>query len=262
MYWIYDLPNWLFGVLTMAVFVAFGLGGLPVTRKWVRPLHHETHSHNDVVGFFFGALTVFYGITLGLLMVGVWANYSETEAKIDHEAETLASLYRDVSSYPEPPRTQLQQDLRQFTRNVIDVVWPEMRKGIVSRANKTTLDQFQQHIVSFEPVTEGQKILHAEAFRQYNELVERRRARLLSVTAGLSASLWALVLVGAALNIAVTWFFHVREGMHFWMKLLMSSLLGLMIFLMAGMDHPFRGKLAVSPEAFEIVYDRLMKDGS
>jgi hypothetical protein len=26
-YWVYDLPNWLFGVLTIAVTVAIGLGG-------------------------------------------------------------------------------------------------------------------------------------------------------------------------------------------------------------------------------------------
>ena len=29
MYWLYDLPNWLFGVLTVAVFWAFGVGGYP-----------------------------------------------------------------------------------------------------------------------------------------------------------------------------------------------------------------------------------------
>ena len=28
MYWVYDLPNWLFGVLTVLVFVGLGLAGL------------------------------------------------------------------------------------------------------------------------------------------------------------------------------------------------------------------------------------------
>ena len=27
MYWVYDMPNWLFGSLTIAVFLAIGLGG-------------------------------------------------------------------------------------------------------------------------------------------------------------------------------------------------------------------------------------------
>jgi hypothetical protein len=36
----------------------------------------------------------------------------------------------------------------------------------------------------------------------------------------------------------------------------------MMIFLLAAMDHPFRGELSVGPEAFELVYDQLMKPGA
>ena len=31
-YWIYDLPTWLFGILTVIVIVAFGLAGLFLLR--------------------------------------------------------------------------------------------------------------------------------------------------------------------------------------------------------------------------------------
>jgi hypothetical protein len=49
--------------------------------------------------------------------------------------------------------------------------------------------------------------------------------------------------------------------MHFWMTVLLSVLLGLMIFLLAAMDHPYLGVVSVGPEAFEVVYDQLMKPG-
>ena len=32
MYWVYDLPTWLFGTLSVIVFVAFGLAGLYLLR--------------------------------------------------------------------------------------------------------------------------------------------------------------------------------------------------------------------------------------
>lgn len=263
MYWVYDLPNWLFGTLTVCVFLLVGLGGYFATRKWVRAQHDEDRSYNDIVGFYLAALTVFYGITLGLLMVGVWTTYSDTDEKVSREAATLAALYRDAGAYPEPVRSALQNNLRNYCRNVIDVAWPQQRKGILPRGNMETLDLMQQILAIFEPGTEGQKILHAEAFRQFNQLVEQRRMRLGSVTAGLSSSLWALVLFGAFINIAATWFFQLRNPtMHFWMTVLLSSLLGVMIFLLAAMDHPFRGALSVGPEAFEVVYDQLMKPGT
>lgn len=95
-------------------------------------------------------------------------------------------------------------------------------------------------LASFEPVSEEQKTLQAEVYRQFTELVERRRSRVLGVRAGLSASLWALVLIGAGINIGVTWCFHLHNlRMHIWMTLLTSTLLGLLILQLAAMDHPY-----------------------
>ena len=47
--------------------------------------------------------------------------------------------------------------------------------------------------------------------------------------------------------------------MHFWMTVIFSSILGLMIFLLGALDCPFRGELSIGPEAFEAVYEQLMK---
>jgi hypothetical protein len=260
MYWVYDLPNWLFGTLTVCIFLVVGVGCYFATRKWVHALHHEDGVHNDVVGFYLGSLTVFYGITLGLLMVGVWTNFSDAGERVSREAATLSALYHDVGHYPEPFRTELQKGLGIYCRDLIDVAWPQQRKGIIPTSSRLTLRKVEDQLDSFEPTTEGQKILHAEAFRQFNQLREQRRMRLESVTSGLSSSLWALVLIGAFINIAVTWFFQVRSSiMHFWMTALFSSLLGLMIFLLAAMDHPFLGELSIGPDAFQLVYDQTIQ---
>jgi hypothetical protein len=36
----------------------------------------------------------------------------------------LAALYRNVSTFPDPKRAELQADLREYARQVIDVAWP------------------------------------------------------------------------------------------------------------------------------------------
>ena len=64
------------------------------------------------------------------------------------------------------------------------------------------------------------------------------------------------------INIAVTRCFHVpNRNMHIWMTALTSSLLGLMIFLLSAMDHPYLGKLSVSMEPVQLIYGDLMKTG-
>jgi Protein of unknown function (DUF4239) len=262
LYWVYDLPNWLFAALTMAVAVAIGLGGFYATRNWVRRVHGNEHSHNDIVGFYLGAICLLYGITLGLVAVGTWQTYTDVDTKVDQEASAVAALYRAASSFPDPKRAELQADLREYTRQLMDVGWPQQRRGIVPQNTAGTVNALQTHLGSFEPATEGQKTLHAEAYRAFTQIVELRRTRLKSVSAGLPAPLWLVLLVGAFFNIAVTWFFHMRsQSMHFWMTVMLSGLLGLLIFLLAAMDHPFRGEISVGPEAFEMVYEQLMKPG-
>ena len=111
-YWMYFLPLWLSGLTTIVVFCAFGITGMVLTRRWAPSLHHATVSHNDIVGYYFGAITLLDGITLGLLMVGDWSTLTGTQEKVDREASTLAAFYLDVSHYPDPLRGRLQKDLR------------------------------------------------------------------------------------------------------------------------------------------------------
>jgi hypothetical protein len=97
---------------------------------------------------------------------------------------------------------------------------------------------------------------------QFNSFVEVRRDRLHHVTTGLPAPLWCVVGVGAVLGIVLTWFFAIdRLSVHLAMAGILSLLTGLVVFLIAAMDHPYRGEVHVSPEAFEIVQRSLMAPG-
>ncbi len=260
LYWIYDLPPWLFGIVCIGAFIGFGLLGTHLTRAFVRRVHQEDHSHNDIVGYYLSAVTVFYGITLGLVAIGTWTNYSAIQDKVDHEAQIVASLYRDVNVYPEPARSALTADLRNYVREVIDNSWPQMRRGVVPTGSAVMIDDFQLHLLQFRPADLGQQVLYEEAYRQFNNLIEVRRSRLDSVQTSLPRSLWWMVILGALTCIAATWFFHMRSSsMHRWMTVLMSGLLGLMIFLVATLDNPFRGKVSVGPDSLERVHTQILR---
>jgi hypothetical protein len=197
---------------------------------------------------------------LGLVAVGTWNNYSTVQDRVDREAQTIASLYRDVSVYPAPLNEQLQDDLRDYVREVIDQSWPLQRKGIMPTGTDAILGRSQTHMLRFEPKDLGEQVLHAEAFKQFNQLIEARRARLDSVNTSLPRALWWMVILGAIICTTVTFFFDMRSmSMHRWMTALMSGLLGLMIFLIATLDNPFRGKVSVGPGSIETVYDTVMK---
>jgi Protein of unknown function (DUF4239) len=115
----------------VGITVAVGLAGFQLTRRWVRGVHGDEHSHNDVVSFYLAAMCVFYGITLGMLAIGIWQAYSDVDTKVGEEASVAAAIYRDVNNFSDPERAALQADLRAYVRQVVDIEWPLQRRGIV-----------------------------------------------------------------------------------------------------------------------------------
>jgi hypothetical protein len=114
--------------------------------------------------------------------------------------------------------------------------------------------------MAFEPSSDRERITHAEVVRSLDELVRLRTERLQSVTAGLPAALWSVVLIGALLNFVLTYLFWVDDlPLHATLVSLFATFVGLLVFLTAAMDNPFRGEFSVSPDAFQSVLETVMK---
>src|SRR5689334_7082531 len=106
---------------------------------------------------------------------------------------------------------------------------------------------------------QNRRRLHDAALKQFNTFYEYRRARLHSVTSSIPAVMWYTVAVGALLNILLLLLFDLRLGIHLLLGGILAFFLATLISLIALMDHPFRGEMSVSPTAFQLVYDQLMK---
>jgi hypothetical protein len=205
---------------------------------------------------------VFYGLALGLIAVATWENFTEIDGMVSKEAAALAALYRDLDGYPQPTRAALEGSLREYTRFVVDKDWPAHREGLVLPEGDEKLEEFEDMLMDFEPTREREKAVHAEAVQTLGEVVEQRRLRVGSVTTGLPASLWSVVLIGAVLNIGLTYLFWVDNlTLHAALVALLAGFIGLMIFLTAAMDNPFRGEFSVSPDAIKAALDEVMKPG-
>ncbi len=261
LHWLHSLPEWEFCLIVVFTFVVVAVGGQMATRPLLRRWFGD-REFNDLVGNYLSAFGVLYGITLGLISVGAWENYGDVESKVSAEAAAVASLYRNVDSYPEPKRTELTGLLRDYTRQLIDVAWPEMRRGIVPRGGHPLILAFQKSLVGFEAKTEGQKALHWESLYRFNQIVEARRLRVDCVEGRLPTILWVVVLAGSFMSFVLTWLLVVENRLlHDVLTAIMAVLLALLIFFLVTLDLPFQGQHSVGPGSFELIYDQVMKPG-
>ena len=262
MYWIYGLPNWALAILIVTTSVILAVVGLFVNRPIIGRLVHRSAVHNDIVSYIFSAVGVLYGLTLGLIAVATWQNFTAADSMVTQEASILDSLYRDLHSYPQQLRSDLEELLRVYTRQLIDIEWPAYRQGRVLITGTRTLEEFKNKIAAFEPSNNSgrDKINHFATSESLDKLLTQRRTRLQAVPSGLPAVLWVVVLLGGMLVFLLSHFFWVDNViLHAVLVGLQATILGLLIFLTAAMDNAFRGDFSISPDAFEQVFDQTMK---
>jgi hypothetical protein len=192
--------------------------------------------------------------------VSVWQTYADVSKVVSDEATALAALYRDVSSYPEPARLDMQAELRDYTQYVINEAWPLQERGQVPGGGVERMNRFQATLVAFEPTTESQKFLHGETLRAYNEMIKARRLRLDAVHTGLPGVMWTVIIMGAGIGLSASFFFKVADArLQATQVLLLSVFIGLIIFMILALDRPFRGDLGISADPYRLIYDQLMK---
>jgi hypothetical protein len=257
---VFALPLAISGPAIILLLSLFGIGGLLFVRRCVLPRWRVRLEDSEFTGAMVQAILVFYGLAVALIAVSVWQTYSDVSKIVSQEATALAALYRDVTGYPEPIRGQLQQHLREYVNYTIHEAWPVQRRGLVPAKGIQQIDRFQAMLVAYEPSSEGQKLLHGEALRAYNNMMLSRRMRLDAVNTGLPLVLWMVVGAGAVISLSASFFFQVEDvRLHGTLVVLLAIFIGLVIFMTLALDHPFQGDLGIGPEPYQLIYDHLMK---
>ena len=259
---VFNLPLWIVGLFTVAILCGFALLGLEVARRLVLPRLRVSAEDSEFNGTMVQSIMVFYGLAVALIAVSVWETHSAVSDTVSLEASRLAELYRDSGSYPEPLRSELRAELEAYVDHVIDVEWAEMHDGRHPTGGVGWINRFQATMETFQPRSEAEKILHAEALHAYNRLIESRRLRLDAMLVKLAGVLWFVIAVGAIISLSSTFLFRVEDiWLHRIQVLLLAGFISLVFTLIFAFDRPFHGDLAVDAGPYAFVREQLMSDG-
>jgi Protein of unknown function (DUF4239) len=257
--WAYHTSPLLLALVMVATIEAISLGALLLSRRYTLPRLRYHDGVNDAISGTVQAIGVFYGITVGLIAVGVWNTYSNAGDLVSKEATAIGGLYRDFGGYPSPVREELRSKLREYTVFVINDAWPAQKEGRLLNTGTHILDGLQSRLFSFEPSTQGQTVLHSETLRAYNTLIEYRRLRIDAVGNGLSSVMWAVIWVGAAISIGVAYLYRIEDPkIHFTLVALMAGFLAMVLFMIVINDKPLVGYMSISPDPYRLILEKLI----
>jgi len=254
--WLHDLPTWLGASLIAAAFVIPTLVGSYFLQPSIARLFRGERDINTVLGFLLNAFALYFGVLLALLSIAVFENHNKAEDAVVREAATIIKLYRDVRSYPEPMRTQLSEALHKYVDEVIGPGWAMQERGEANPKETEIMTDFHRMVSEFKPDDSGAMVRHAETLRALNEFIEARRLRIDAGDEAIPKIMWFIVLVGAVMNVFVIWMFDLRPFTHAVIGGTLSLFVGLVIYMVAVLDAPFKGIYGLKPYAIITIHGR------
>ena len=253
------LPLWLLAIVLNAWLMGTVLVGLWIFRRHVLPRLQINFNNAYYVSPLMQSSVLLYGLIAALTAVGAWTRYSDVSRVVSAEATAITTLWRDLDGYPEPLGGSMRDVLRDYTDQVINGAWPQLKRGQIPSEGVEWMDRLQSLLYAFEPATEGQKVLHAETLRAFNRLIEQRRQRLDAAQAGLPGVLWFVLLAGAFAGITLGLFFYVESApFQACMLLGLAASLSMVLLVIFALDTPFTGDISIGPDSYQLIYDQHM----
>ncbi len=212
-------------------------------------IHRE---NNEVAGFIFAAVGVIYGVLLAFMVLVVQQSFENAQATVEHEANSLVTIYRLAQELPEPYRSELKRLAVEYGERVVNQEWEAMARGESSAEVDQTIEKVWELHQRLH-TTKVELGSHASDFFQaVITLGNDRRIRLLQSRIELSSLLWVLLISGGILTIGFTLFLRAPNHIaHLLMAAMFAGLVAFVLLLIIELDNPFTGDVSVQPLAFQ-----------
>jgi Na+/proline symporter len=206
--------------------------------------------NNEIAGFKFATVGVLYAVLLAFVIIVVWERFTEAELDVVHEAGAAENIYRLSQGLGDRNGADLRNAVAAYLKSAIADDWLAMDSGVpgASNATKQALDAVYAMLSVVND--QGRSSIVSEIFRQLDRMTESRRARLVAAEGSVPNVIWLVLLGGAVVTIAFTFFFGMESLRA---QTVMTALLALLIFsellIVVAIDRPFAGSVKVHPTA-------------
>jgi hypothetical protein len=239
------------------------LAGLEVVQRLVPATSRQRH--NDVAGFIYAALGVIYAVLIALVVIAVWEEYDAASVTVEQEANALAEIFWLAHRLPEPEGSHIQELARSYAEEVVQKEYPLMEQGEAplmtqtqgTPAGWTLIDDIRANLQEFQPQTPADEQLYAEGLDQVQRLADARRMRLVAAEEGVPAFLWAVLIFGGVAAVGFTYLFGLQNTWaHRLMVVTLAAVIGLVLFTIGALEHPFSGGARIGTGAFDLILER------
>lgn len=242
---LYDLPNWLFGLLISGVWVLAGLGGYLAFHRVCRVTFSE--GERNLAMALLAVIATVNSLLLAFSAISVWEAFGSADKAVRNEAVTISALSRDLAVFDTAESHHARELLKKYAETVVAQEWPDMQSGHPNEVAWAAFETMFRSVGHLDPAGPREAALMPEIWARTNDLVKFRRERLYASEAQVPGTLWIVVVAATMLSL-MTLFVLPRTAFHLTAVGLLSCSFGLVFFFIAAMDRPFAGTESIGSE--------------
>jgi hypothetical protein len=241
---------WLVLALVLAVSILVGALSIWLAHRTLPEQVGE--GHNGALSPFLTCVGLVYGALLGFTIVVAWEQFSSAEANVSNEASTLTTMYRQTVGMPVPEQARMRQLLRNYTSAVAGPEWEKaVRAGGGTEGARDALNEMYR-VLGIEQSNVESNPISQRFLDKVDTLASERNQRILDAKPRIPGLLWAGLLFGGVVLVTLGGFIHLgSKRAHLLLLSAVAVLLGLLLFVVFWLDHPFGNQLGVTSEPFE-----------
>lgn len=245
------LDHYPVGIAAILFTVAVVLLCQAIVRKFIS--NETLRKAHEVGGYYLTLVGTIYGILLGLVVFDAMSKFQLAERTVNSEAKSLLAVYSLADQFP-GAQEPIKSLVRDYVKSVLTVEWPLMQKGEISQRSHDVLLSLIRLIRTIDPKTQNQMSIYASLLSETNSCWESRLDRNKVSNFGVPTAEWVVLLVGATIVIAFTFFFTIEShGIHLAMRGMVTLLIAMSLYLVLLFGAPFSGDLRVSDKPFRFV---------
>ena len=215
-------------------------------------------SHGEATNAIHQAIGIVYGVAVGFAILLVGEHLDTAQATTQREASDVEAIYRQAEQLHESDENRVQELSRSYAEVVVEEEWPLLAHGQASPQAQNTVDELRGSIQKLDPQTMGEQALYTRMLTNVDELEENRGLRLLQSNEGVPPFLWIVLVITGIITVAFTYLFEMeRPRMHMFRVAVLTVVVALSLYTVRIIEYPFVGDVQASPEAFEMVLDRI-----
>lgn len=242
------IPAEIWGLMLVSLLTLGSHAGLYLFDKWFA--HRKFSASNEVAGIIFGALSLIYSLIVAFLIVAVWENYGQLYRTIEKETDNLNSVLVHSNLLPDSLQQPVSLALKEYCERVTGEEWDmaDVQKPFQGSA----IPRLRSLLFAAEKKNMIEGKLLGIMDERLSTITELRSDRLSHTRSYVPQLIWFILIIDSLLVIFFSWFFQMQSAA---LKRIFLSFLwiiiGLSLFLIYMLDHPFAGSTRVSNAGYQ-----------